>query len=61
MTTSVIMDMIVAIVLVTFTIFGARRGLFRALAGLVAVIVALVGAGIILACVVVETKMKEPE
>lgn len=47
MTTSVIMDMIVAIVLVTFTIFGARRGLFRALAGLVAVIVALVGAGII--------------
>lgn len=41
------MDMIVAAVLVTFTIFGARRGLFRALAGLVAVIVALVGAGII--------------
>ena len=47
MTTPVIMDMIVAAVLVTFTIFGARRGLFRALAGLVAVIVALVGAGII--------------
>ena len=47
MTTPVIMDIIVAAVLVTFTIFGARRGLFRALAGLVAVIVALVGAGII--------------
>ena len=47
MTTPVIMDMIVAAVLVTFTIFGARRGLFRALAGLVAMIVALVGAGII--------------
>ncbi len=47
MTTPVIIDIIAGAALVTFTVFGARRGLFRALAGLVAVIVALVGAGMI--------------
>lgn len=49
MTTPVIIDAIVVIVLVAFTMFGARRGLFRALAGLVSVLVALVGAGIVAA------------
>lgn len=47
MTSPVIMDLFAAAVLVGFTIYGVRRGLFRALAGLLAVIVALVGAGII--------------
>lgn len=42
-----IIDIFAAAVLVGFTIYGARRGLFRALAGLLAVIVALIGAGII--------------
>ncbi|WP_295582166.1 CvpA family protein [uncultured Oscillibacter sp.] len=49
MTTPAIIDAIIVVVLVGFTAFGARRGLFRALAGLVAVVVALVGAGIIAA------------
>lgn len=49
MTTPVIIDIIVAAVLFAFTIFGAKRGLFRALAGLVIVIASLVGAGIIAA------------
>ena len=49
MTTPVIIDAIVVIVLVGFCAFGAHRGLFRSLAGLVTVIVALVGAGIIAA------------
>ncbi len=47
MTTPVIIDIIIAAALVTFTVFGARRGLFRSLAGLLAVVVALAGAGII--------------
>lgn len=46
-TTPVIIDLIVAAVLVAFTLYGAHRGLFRAMAGLVAIVVALVGAGLI--------------
>ena len=47
MSTPVIIDIVVIAVLLGFTIYGAARGLFRALAGLLVVIVALVGAGII--------------
>ena len=49
MTTAVIIDAIVVVALLVFTIRGARQGLVRALAGLVMVIVALVGAGMIAA------------
>ena len=49
MTTAVIIDAIVVVVLLAFVIRGARQGLVRALAGLVMVIVALVGAGMIAA------------
>ena len=49
MTTAVIIDAIVVVVLLAFSIWGARQGLVRALAGLVMVIVALVGAGMIAA------------
>ena len=49
MTTAVIIDAIVVVVLLAFAIRGARQGLVRALAGLVMVIVALVGAGMIAA------------
>lgn len=42
----VIIDAIVTAVLVTFVIIGARRGLFRTLAGLLAIVLALVGAGL---------------
>ena len=47
MTTPVIIDVIMAVVLIAAVIYGAHRGLFRALAGLAVVIVALVGAAII--------------
>lgn len=47
MTTPVIIDVIVAAVLIGFTVCGAVRGLFRAFAGLLSVIVALVGANIV--------------
>ncbi len=47
MTTPVIIDAIAAAVLLGFAIWGAQRGLFRSLTGLLAVIVALVGAGLI--------------
>lgn len=47
MTTPVIIDAIAAAVLVGFAIWGAQRGLFRSLTGLLTVIVALVGAGLI--------------
>lgn len=46
MTTPVIMDAIVVIVLVVAVYYGARRGLLQSLAGLVMVVMALVGAGI---------------
>ena len=46
MTTPVIIDITVAAVLVGFVIYGGSRGLVRCLAGLVAVVIALVGAGI---------------
>lgn len=47
MTTPVIMDAAVMVVLVGFAVFGARRGLLKSLAGLLMVVVALVGAGMI--------------
>ena len=47
MTTPVIRDAIAAAVLLGFAIWGAQRGLFRSLTGLLSVIVALVGAGLI--------------
>ncbi|MEG1593744.1 MAG: CvpA family protein [Oscillibacter sp.] len=47
METPAIMDIIVAALFAFFTIWGARRGLFRSLAGLVIVIAALVGASLI--------------
>lgn len=49
MTTPVIIDIVVAAVLLGFAVYGGKRGLFRALSGLLAVVVALVGAGIIAA------------
>lgn len=49
MTTPVIIDIVVIVVLVGFTIYGARRGLLRALTSLLVVVVALVGAGIVAA------------
>ena len=47
MTTPVIIDAVVVLVLVGFILFGIRRGLLGTLAGLVIVVVALVGAGMI--------------
>lgn len=49
MTTPVIIDAIVVIILVAFTIYGAKRGMLRTLAGLLIVVVALVGAGMLAA------------
>lgn len=49
MTTPVIIDAIVVILLVGSTAYGAKRGLLRALAGLLIVVAALVGAGMIAA------------
>ena len=49
MTAPVIIDAVVILILVGFTIFGSRRGLLQTLAGLVIVIAALVGAGMIAA------------
>lgn len=49
MTIPVIMDIIAVAALLIFVIIGAREGLFRSLAGLVIVVVALVGAGMIAA------------
>ena len=47
MTVPVIIDAVVVLILVGFTVIGARRGLLQTLAGLVIVVVALVGAGMI--------------
>lgn len=47
MTTPVIIDAIAVAVLAGFLIWGARDGLFRSLTGLLTVVVALVGAGLI--------------
>ena len=47
MTTPVIIDAIVAVVFIVFVLSGARRGLFRALAGFLSMIVALVGANLV--------------
>ena len=47
MTTPVIIDAIAGTVLLGFCILGACRGLFRSLAGLVIVVIALVGAAMI--------------
>ncbi|WP_295586548.1 CvpA family protein [uncultured Oscillibacter sp.] len=49
MTTNVIIDIVAALVLIAFVAGGAKRGLFRALAGLLTIVVALAGAGIIAA------------
>ena len=45
MTTPVIIDAIVVILLVAFVVYGTMRGLLRTLAGLVIVVAALIGAG----------------
>ena len=47
MNTPVIIDIVVAAVLLGFAAWGAHRGLFRTAAGLVIVVAALVGAGIV--------------
>ena len=47
MTVPVIIDAVVVLILVGFTVIGARRGLLQTLTGLVIVVVALVGAGMI--------------
>lgn len=44
MTVPVIIDIIAAALLLGFTLYGAKRGLFRALAGLLIIVLALVGA-----------------
>jgi len=49
MTTPVIIDIILAAVLIGFAVYGAQRGLLRTLAGLIIVVVSLVGAGMIAA------------
>ena len=49
MSAPVIMDIAAAAVLLLFLVLGARAGLIRSLAGLVIVVVALVGAGMIAA------------
>ena len=54
MTTPVIIDIVILIVLVVFTVLGARRGLLCSLAGLVILAVALVGANL------VSTALTEP-
>ena len=46
MTSPVIIDIAAAAVLIGFAVFGIKRGLFRALSGLVIVVLSLVGAGI---------------
>ena len=46
MTTPVIIDIVVAAILGGFVVYGGSRGLVRSLAGLAAVVIALVGAGI---------------
>ena len=47
MTVPVIIDAVVVLILVGFTVIGTRRGLLQTLTGLVIVVVALVGAGMI--------------
>ena len=47
MTAAVIIDIVIVLVLAGFTVYGAKRGLFQSLAGLMIVVVALVGAAII--------------
>ena len=49
MTAPVIIDAVVVLILVGFTIFGVKRGLLQTLAGLVIAVVALAGAGMIAA------------
>ena len=44
MTTPVIIDIVAAAILLGFAIYGARRGLFRALAGLLVIVLAIAGA-----------------
>ncbi|MBR1689746.1 MAG: CvpA family protein [Oscillibacter sp.] len=49
MTTAVIIDIVVVLILVGFGAYGAKQGLLQSLAGLVVTVVALVGAGMIAA------------
>lgn len=49
MTLPVIIDAVVVIILVAFVVYGAKRGLLQALTGLLVVVVALVGAGMVAA------------
>lgn len=44
MATPVIIDIVAAAILLGFAVYGAKRGLFRALAGLLVIILAVVGA-----------------
>ena len=44
MTTPVIIDIVILVVLVVFTVLGAKRGLLQSLAGLLIIVAALVGA-----------------
>ena len=61
MTTPVIIDAIVVIILVAFVVCGTFRGALRTLAGLVIVVVALAGAGMIAsACSGPVTKLVTP-
>ena len=61
MTTTVIIDIAAAVVLLGFAAGGAKRGLFRALAGLLTIVVALAGAGIIAAALTTPvTKLVKP-
>lgn len=61
MTTTVIIDIAAALVLLGFAVGGAKRGLFRALAGLLTIVVALAGAGIIAAALTTPvTKLVTP-
>jgi len=47
MTPAVIIDIVIVLVLAAFTVYGAKRGLFQSLAGLMIVVVALFGAAIV--------------
>ena len=47
MTAAVIIDIVIVLVLAGFTVYGAKRGLFQSLAGLMIVVVALIGAAIV--------------
>jgi uncharacterized membrane protein required for colicin V production len=47
MNVAVIIDIVIVLVLVAFTVYGTKRGLFQSLAGLMIVVIALFGAAIV--------------